>query len=84
MRIYMQTAPMGDKPPRFYHLHLQEDLLEGWTLVRESGYQGSSGKVTKEYFSNRDAAMDALMKVRERQIKRGFRIVFAQGETLAE
>lgn len=84
MRIYMQTPPLGDKPPRFYHLHLQEDLLEGWTLVKESGYQGSSGKVTKEYFKQRDSAMDALMKVRERQIQRGFRIVFAQGETLAE
>jgi len=27
MRIYMQIPPEGDKAPRFYHLHLQEDLL---------------------------------------------------------
>jgi len=84
MRIYMQTTPMGDKPPRFYHLHLQEDLLEGWTLVKESGYQGSSGKVSKDYFNNRDDAQDALMAAKERQVQRGYRIVFAQGEQIAE
>jgi len=38
MRIYMQIPPVGDKAPRYYHLHLQEDLLEGWTLIREWGY----------------------------------------------
>ena len=43
MRIYMQTPVGEDAAPRYYHLHLQEDLLEGWTLVRESGRQGSSG-----------------------------------------
>lgn len=75
---------MGDKPPRFYHLHLQEDLLEGWTLVKESGYQGSSGKVSKDYFNNRDDAQDALMAAKERQVQRGYRIVFAQGEQIAE
>lgn len=84
MRIYMQTAPMGDKPPRFYHLHLQEDLLEGWTLVKESGYQGSAGKVTKEYFNNRDDALDALIAAKEKQVQRSYRIVFAQGEQIAE
>jgi hypothetical protein len=37
MRIYMQIPPSDAGPPRFYHLHLQEDLLEGWTPVREWG-----------------------------------------------
>lgn len=76
----MQTPPTGDKPPRFYHLHLQEDLLEGWTLVKESGYQGSPGKVTREYFESRDQAIEAMTRNRDRQINRGFRIVFAEGE----
>lgn len=80
MRIYMQTPPAGDKPPRFYHLHLQEDLLEGWTLVKESGYQGSAGKVSREYYESHEQAMEALMKNRDRQINRGFRVVFAEGE----
>jgi predicted DNA-binding WGR domain protein len=80
----MQTALMGDKPPRFYHLHLQEDLLEGWTLVKETGYQGAAGKVTKEYYDNRDDALDALMATRDKQVNRGYRVVFAQGEHIAE
>ena len=83
MRIYMQTDISGAKPPRFFHLHLQEDLLDGWTLVKESGYQGSAGKVTREYFLSRDAAMDALNKAKDRQVNRGYRIVFAQGDQLA-
>jgi len=82
MRIYMQTAPMGDKPPRFFHLHMQEDLLEGWTLIKESGYQGSSGKVTKEYYDEHDRALEALIVARDRQVQRGYRIVFAQGESV--
>lgn len=84
MRIYMQTTAFGNKPPRFFHLHLQEDLLDGWTLVKESGYQGSSGKVTREYFQNRDDAVDALAKAKDRQVNRGYSIVFAQGENIAE
>ena len=84
MRIYMQTTPVDGKPPRFYHLHLQEDLLEGWTLVKESGYQGGSGKVIREYFTSRDDALDALITTRDRQVKRGYRMVFAQGETVGD
>lgn len=81
MRIYMQIPPDGDRPPRFYHLHLQEDLLEGWTLVRESGYQGVSGRVSREHFSHYDEALQSLMKFRDQQLKRGYQIVFAVGET---
>lgn len=80
MRIYMQMPTVEDRPPRFYHLHLQEDLLEGWTLVRESGYQGYAGKVRKDHFASRDQAMEALMQARDSQIKRGYRVVFAQGD----
>jgi predicted DNA-binding WGR domain protein len=81
MRIYMQMPPGENRAPRFYHLHLQEDLLEGWTLVSESGYQGSPGRVKREYFSDRDTALQALIRNRDNHLKRGYRIVFAQGET---
>lgn len=80
MRIYMQLPPDGDKSPRFYHLHMQEDLLEGWTLVKESGYQGAPGRVSREHYASHDEAMQALMKARDAQLKRGYRVVFAQGE----
>jgi predicted DNA-binding WGR domain protein len=78
MRIYMQIPPRGDKAPRYYHLHLQEDLIEGWTLIREWGYQGAAGRVRKENYPDRETAQAALVKVRDEQIKRGYRVVFIQ------
>ncbi len=80
MRIYMQIPPEGNKAPRYYHLHLQEDLLEGWTLIREWGYQGASGRLKREHFANHEAAEAALLKSRDEQIQRGYRVVFMQAQ----
>jgi predicted DNA-binding WGR domain protein len=80
MRIYLQTPPDLDGFPRYYHLFLQEDLLEGWTLVKEYGRQGSAGRVTKIHFENRDQAQAAMISARDTQIKRGYRVVFIKGE----
>jgi predicted DNA-binding WGR domain protein len=80
MRIYMQTAATEDKAPRYYHLHLQKDLLEGWSLIREWGYQGAAGRVRREHFTGREQAQQALLKLRDEQLKRGYRIVFIQGQ----
>ena len=80
MRIYMQIPPEGAKAPRYYHLHLQEDLLEGWTLIREWGYQGAAGRVKKEHFNDRESAESALLGGRDEQIKRGYQVVFMQAQ----
>lgn len=82
MRIYMQTPVTDERPPRFYQLFLQSDLLDGWTLVREWGSQGSPGRVVREHFDTREAAEEALMRHRDTQIGRGYRVVFAKGEGL--
>ncbi len=79
MRIYMQTPPLPDKAPRFYHLFLQQDLLEGWSLVKEWGYQGAGGRLTRTFFSDREAAEQALLQARDAQIKRGYKVVFVEG-----
>lgn len=76
----MQTPVGEDVSPRYYHLHLQEDLLDGWTLVREWGRQGSSGRVVKQHYPNREGAEQALLMVRDEQLKRGYRVVFIQGQ----
>jgi predicted DNA-binding WGR domain protein len=81
MRIYMQIPPEGDRPPRYYHLHLQEDLIEGWTLLREWGYQGSGGRLLREHFPDRESAEAALINVRDEQLKRGYRVVFMQAQS---
>lgn len=80
MRIYMQIPAADGSAPRYYHLHLQEDLLEGWTLVREWGYQGAGGRLKKEHFTDRETAENAMLKVRDDQLKRGYRVVFIQGQ----
>jgi len=78
MRIYMQIPPDGDKAPRFYHLHLQEDLINGWMLIREWGYQGAAGRLRKEHYPDRETAEAALVKARDEQIRRGYQVVFIQ------
>ncbi len=80
MRIYMQIPAADGSAPRYYHLHLQEDLLEGWTLVREWGFQGQGGRLKKEHFDSREAAQEALLRVRDEQLKRGYCVVFVQGQ----
>lgn len=80
MRIYLQTPPTVEGNPRYYHLFLQEDLIDGWTLVKESGIQGSSGRITKIHFTDHEHALAALIKARDSQIKRGYHVVFIRGE----
>ena len=78
MRIYMQVK-QKDQQTRYYQLLLQQDLLDGWTLVREWGKQGSSGRVKRDHFPCRNDALHALERVRDAQLSRGFQVVFMQG-----
>lgn len=80
MRVYMQIPALEDKPSRYYQLLLLEDLLDGWTLVREWGQPGRSGRVKRDHFENREMAEGALLRVRDSQLKRGFKVVFMQGQ----
>ena len=68
-----------EQQPRYYQLLLQQDLLDGWTLVREWGKQGSSGRVKRDHFPCRNDALTALERIRDAQLSRGFRVVFSQG-----
>ena len=79
MRIYMQTQNAPEQPLRFYQLHLQQDLLGGWLLVRELGIQGQRGQVTKEFFECREDAVQAFERRRDMQLKRGYRVVYREG-----
>ena len=81
MRIYMQIPPSDAGALKFYHLHLQEDLLEGWTLVREWGFQGAGGRVVKDHYPDRESAETAMLKLRDLQLKKGYQIVFMQAQS---
>ena len=80
MHLYMQTPPAADGAPRYCRLALEQDLLGGWTLYRESGTQGGRATMKREQFLERDAAIAAFEKTRDAQLKRGFRLMFAQGQ----
>ncbi len=80
MHIYMQTQAAVDGMPRYYHLILHEELLGGWSLLTEWGVQGARGRCKREDFASRDAAEESMMKYRDMQISKGFRVVFVQGE----
>jgi len=80
MRIYMQLPAIEGKPPRFFHLFLQPDLIDGWSLVKESGFQGSAGRLKREHYSDYENAENALIKSRDAQSKRGYQIVFMEGQ----
>ncbi len=84
MRIYMQTPINPEEPLRFYSLQLQQDLLGGWNLIRESGLQGNRGSSKREHFDHREEAENKLMKYRDRQVKKGYRIVFREGALTAD
>ncbi len=79
MRIYLQKSAEGPSPPKFYQVLIQQDLIEGWILVREWGNQGSGGRVKREHFATREAAEQALEEAREAQVKRGYQVMFIEG-----
>jgi len=82
MRIYMQTTQSQDQPLRFYQLHLQQDLLGSWVVVRESGFQGNRGQVKRSHFKGRAEAEQAMSRLRDMQAKRGYQVVFIQGSPI--
>jgi len=58
---------------------LQEDLIGGWTVTRESGAQGGAGRVTRKHYESLELAQDAVSRIRDQQLKQGYRVVFTQG-----
>jgi len=80
MHIYMQAIDGTETVPRYYHLVLHEELLGGWSLLREWGVSGARGKSRRENYATRAEAELAMMSSRDAQLKRGYRVVFVQGD----
>lgn len=79
MRIYMQASVVDGKIPKYYHLILHQDMLSGWTLVREWGMQGSAGRIIRNHYSDYAEAEFSLLRIRDIQIQRGYQVVFLEG-----
>ena len=79
MRVLMQQPPQGQDPPRYVSISLQQDLLGGWTLLRESGLIGGKSQLKREQFLETEPAIEAFEKARAAHTKKGFQVVFVQG-----
>ncbi|HKU79590.1 MAG TPA: WGR domain-containing protein [Rhodanobacteraceae bacterium] len=79
MHLYMQTPPGSGAAPRYCRIALEQDLLGGWTLYRESGTEGGRATLKREVYLDRDAALTAFEQARDAQIKRGFKVMITQG-----
>jgi predicted DNA-binding WGR domain protein len=79
MRLLLQQRPVGAEAPRFVQLILQQDLLGGWTLTRESGQVGGRSQLKREQFLEREAAVAAFERSRDQHVKKGFQVMFTQG-----
>ncbi|HTA63924.1 MAG TPA: WGR domain-containing protein [Xanthomonadaceae bacterium] len=80
MRLLLQHPPVGAEAPRFLQLTLEQDLLGGWLLLRETGQIGQRSTIKREQFLQQAEAMAAFEHHRDQNVRRGFRVMFAQGE----
>lgn len=81
MRVLMQQPPQGLESPRYVSISLQQDLLGGWLLLRESGLIGGKSQLKRELFLDTVFAYEAFEKARATHIKKGFQVMFIQGIT---
>ena len=81
MRLLLQQRPVAGESPKYVQLILQQDLLGGWSLLREAGQTGGKATLKREQFLDQSAALAAFEKARDAQLKRGFQVMFAQGAT---
>ena len=79
MRDLMQQPPQGQESPRYVSISLQQDLLGGWTLLRESGLIGGKSQLKREQYLETESAIEAFEKARAAHTKKGFQVVFVQG-----
>lgn len=79
MRIYMQQPPADSAAPRYVQLLLEQDLLGGWTLYRESGREGGRVQLRRQQFLDRDQALVAFEHARDLQVRKGFKIMIVEG-----
>lgn len=79
MRIYMQSPAGVAEAPKYCQLMLQQDLLGGWTLLRETGQPGGRISLKREQFLDYGEAQAAFERARDQHLKKGFRVTFLQG-----
>jgi predicted DNA-binding WGR domain protein len=79
MRLFLQQPPQAGEAPKFVNRILEQDLLGGWSVLKETGQTGGRSQLKREQFLDRDQALAAFEKARDQQVRKGFRVMFAAG-----
>ena len=80
MRILLQQPPAAGAPSAVCRLTLQPDLLGGYLLLCETGELGGRSRIRRSVHLDRESAVAAFEKARDREISRGMRITWTEGE----
>jgi predicted DNA-binding WGR domain protein len=72
MQSYLEKHDTTKNQARFYTLVLLPNLFGEWTLYREWGRIGQSGKVRMELFASEDEAKVALVSLEGAKRQRGY------------
>ncbi len=78
--MLLQQPPAAGAPSTFCRLTLQPDLLGGYLLLCETGELGGRSRIRRSVHLDLDSAIAAFETARDREIRRGMRITWAEGE----
>ena len=67
---------VNSESARYYQVHLSQDLLSDWTILKVWGGLGSRrGRMHNTGVASYDDGIEQVRKIAERRTQRGYRIV---------
>jgi predicted DNA-binding WGR domain protein len=72
MQTYLEKRDPATNQARYYRMQVLPNLFGAWTLYREWGRIGQSGKVRMEWFDSEDLAVGALIVLEAAKRRRGY------------
>ncbi len=72
MQTYLEKRDPATNQARYYRMQVLPNLFGAWTLYREWGRIGQSGKVLMEWFDSEDLAVGALIMLEAAKRRRGY------------
>lgn len=71
--LHLRCVDPAKNKRRFYAMSVERTLFGEWSLVREWGPIGRGGRVRREVFRNAGEAVDALVTLAKRKMRRGYK-----------
>ena len=72
MQTYLEKRDPATNQARYYRMQVLPNLFGAWTLYREWGRIGQSGKVRMKWFDSEDLAVGALIVLEAAKRRRGY------------